>query len=96
LKKQEYPFNRKTVARIMRQEGLKGQRKCRRVVTTNSKHSFPVASNLLNQKFQADRPNEKWVADITYISTAEGCLYLAGVLDLLSRKVGGVGKVQTN
>jgi putative transposase len=89
LKKQGNTFNRKTVARIMRQEGLKGQRKCRRAVTTNSKHSFPVAPNLLNRKFEADRPNEKWVADITYISTAEGWLYLAGVLDLFSRKVVG-------
>jgi transposase InsO family protein len=89
LKKQGIACNQKTVAKYMRQEGLKGQRKYRRVVTTNSKHDFPVAPNLLNREFQAERPNQKWVSDITYIRTAEGWLYLAGVLDLFSRKVVG-------
>ncbi|KAF0107698.1 MAG: integrase catalytic subunit [Chloroflexi bacterium] len=89
LKKDGYTCNQKTVARMMRQDGLKGQRKYRRVVTTNSKHSFPVAPNLLNRDFYADRPNQKWVGDITYIPTAEGWLYLASVLDLFSRKVVG-------
>ena len=89
LKKQGITCNRKTVARLMRQDGLKGQRKYRRVVTTNSKHSFPVAPNLINRDFHADRPNKKWVADITYIPTAEGWLYLASVLDLFSRKAVG-------
>jgi putative transposase len=89
LKKQGITCNRKTVARLMRQDGLKGQRKYRRVITTNSKHSFPVAPNLLNREFQADRPDQKWVADITYIPTREGWLYLASVLDLFSRKVVG-------
>lgn len=89
LKKQGITCNRKTVARLMRQDGLKGQRKYRRVATTNSKHSFPVAPNLINRDFHADRPNKKWVADITYIPTAEGWLYLASVLDLFSRKAVG-------
>lgn len=89
LKKLGYTCNLKTVARLMRQDGLKGQRKSRRVVTTNSKHNFPVAPNVLNREFQADKPNQKWVADITYIPTGEGWLYLAGVLDLFSRKVVG-------
>ena len=73
----------------MRQDGLKGQRKYRKVITTNSKHDFPVAPNLLNREFHADRPNLKWVVDITYIATEEGWLYLAGVLDLFSRKIVG-------
>jgi len=89
LQKQGIACNQKTVAKYMRQEGLKGQRKYRRIVTTNSKHDFPVAPNLLNREFQAERPNQKWVGDITYIRTAEGWLYLAGVLDLFSRKVVG-------
>jgi putative transposase len=89
LKKEGYTCNRKTVARLMRQEGLKGQRKYRRVVTTNSKHSFPVAPNVLNREFFAHTPNKKWVADITYILTREGWLYLAVILDLFSRKVVG-------
>jgi transposase InsO family protein len=89
LKKQGYTCNQKTVARLMRQDGLKGQRKYRKVITTNSNHKFPIASNLLNREFTADGPNQKWVADITYVPTEEGWLYVAGVLDLFSRKVVG-------
>ena len=89
LIKQGIGCNQKTVAKYMRQNGLKGQRKYRKVVTTNSKHEFPVAPNLLKREFQAERPDQKWVGDITYIRTAEGWLYLAGVLDLFSRKLVG-------
>lgn len=89
LKKQGYTCNQKTVARLMRQEGLIGQRKYRKVITTNSNHKFPVASNVLNREFTADGPNQKWVADITYVPTEEGWLYVAGVLDLFSRKIVG-------
>lgn len=81
--------NHKRVARLMRLEGIQGRRKHRKVTTTNSKHAFPVAPNLLNREFAADTPNEKWVADITYIPTQEGWLYLAVVLDLYSRKIVG-------
>jgi putative transposase len=89
LKSEGYSCNRKKVARLMRQDGLRGQRKYRRVITTNSNHSFPVAPNLLNRDFHAEKPNQKWVGDITYIPTAEGWLYLASVLDLFSRKIVG-------
>ena len=89
LKKQGIPCNQKTVARLMRQNGLKGQRKYRKVMTTNSNHKFPIASNVLNREFTADGPNQKWVADITYVPTDEGWLYVAGVLDLFSRKIVG-------
>jgi putative transposase len=89
LKKQEISCSKKRVARLMRQDGLKGQRKYRKVITTNSKHSFPVAPNVLNREFQAEKPNQKWVSDITYIPTDEGWLYLAGILDLFSRKIVG-------
>jgi len=81
--------NRKRVARLMRLEGLQGRRKRRKAATTDSKHPYPVAPNLLNREFAADAPNEKWVADITYIPTQEGWLYLAAVLDLYSRKIVG-------
>lgn len=91
LKRQGIPCNQKTVARLMRQDGLKGQRKYRKVITTNSNHKFPVASNVLNREFTADGPNQKWVADITYVPTEEGWLYVAGVLDLFSRKLVGWG-----
>jgi transposase InsO family protein len=57
--------------------------------TTNSKHSLPVAPNLLEQDFSAGRPGQKWVSDITYIWTDEGWLYLAAVLELYSRRVIG-------
>lgn len=57
--------------------------------TTNSKHSFPVAPNLLKQDFKANAPCQKWVGDITYIRTDEGWLYLATVIDLFSRKIVG-------
>lgn len=77
------------VARLMRLANLRGQRKKKQPRTTNSQHSHPVAPNRLNRAFHASRPNEKWLADITYIPTAEGWLYLAVVLDLFSRKIVG-------
>ena len=89
LKKEEIPCSQKRVARLMRQDGLKGQRKYRKVITTNSKHDFPVAPNVLSREFSAEKPNQKWVSDITYIPTDEGWLYLAGILDLFSRKIVG-------
>jgi transposase InsO family protein len=57
--------------------------------TTNSKHSLPVAPNLLRQDFAATAPCQKWVGDITYVPIGEGWLYLATVIDLFSRKVVG-------
>jgi putative transposase len=90
LNKPESHFcNKKRVARLMRQEGLIGQRKARKIHTTNSNHSFPLAPNLLNREFEAQTPNQKWVGDITLIWTEEGWLYLAGYLDLFSRKIVG-------
>jgi putative transposase len=89
LRKDGVECNRKRIIRLMRQEGLQGRRKRRKIVTTDSKHSYPVAGNLLNREFEARKPNEKWVADITYIPTTEGWLYLAGVLDLYSRRIVG-------
>jgi putative transposase len=81
--------NHKRVARLMRLEGLYGRRKRHKVRTTDSQHPYPVAPNLLNREFEADAPNEKWVADITYIPTREGWLYLSVVMDLYSRKIIG-------
>jgi len=89
LRKDGVACNKKRITRLMRQEGLQGRRKRRKVFTTDSKHSYPVAENILKRNFDARKPNEKWVADITYIPTAEGWLYLAGVLDLYSRRIVG-------
>lgn len=83
--------NHKRVARLMRLEGLYGRRKRHKVGTTDSKHGYPIAPNLLNRQFSTDAPDTKWVADITYIPTREGWLYLAAVMDLYSRKIIGWG-----
>jgi transposase InsO family protein len=81
--------NRKRVARLMRQHHLVAKHRRRRVRTTDSRHRLPIAPNHLNRQFSVERPNEKWVADITYIDTLDGWLYLALVLDVFSRKVVG-------
>ena len=61
----------------------------RRVRTTDSRHDLPIAPNLIARDFTAAAPNRVWLADITYIPTAEGWLYLAAVMDLFSRKIVG-------
>ena len=90
LKKEGWQCSRKRVARLMREAHLRSvrQRK-RRVQTTQSKHSYPVAVNVLNRQFEAQRPNQKWVSDMTYIPTQNGWLYIAAVLDLFSRRIVG-------
>jgi putative transposase len=80
---------RRRTARLMRENGLKARQKRRFKRTTDSHHAFPVAPNLLDQDFSAERPNEKWGADISYVWTGEGWLYLAVVLDLFARRVVG-------
>ena len=77
------------VARIMRRAGLKACARRKFKATTNSRHRYPVAANLLNQSFSVATPDSVWAGDITYIPTAEGWLYLAVLLDLYSRKVIG-------
>ena len=77
------------VARLMREEGIQAKQPKRYKVTTKANKNHPAAPNLLNRDFTADRPNEKWTADITYIPTLEGWLYLAVILDLFSRRVVG-------
>jgi transposase InsO family protein len=84
--------SRKRVARLMSQEGLRGKKRRRFKVTTNSNHTYPVAPNVLDRKFDVDEvgaPDQVWAADITYVPTREGWLYLAIVLDLASRLVVG-------
>ena len=77
------------VARIMRKAGIRSRTKKKFKATTNSKHNFPVAPNLLNQRFKSDAADSAWVGDITYIHTNEGWLYLAVLLDLFNREVVG-------
>ena len=71
----------KTVARLMRSDGLRARTKRKYKATTNSSHHLPVAPNRLGRDFHRARPNQAWVADITYIPTDEGWLYLATELD---------------
>jgi putative transposase len=80
---------RKRVARLMRQQGLRARPKRRFVVTTQADPKSQPAPNLLDRKFGQEQPNKVWAGDITYISTKEGWLYLAVLLDLFSRKVVG-------
>ena len=85
LQEQGRRCGRKRIARLMQERGISAQRKRRRMRTTDSNHSNPVAPNLLNREFSAAAPNTKWVTDITGIETAEGDLYLAAVVDIYSR-----------
>lgn len=81
---------RNTVARLMRQEQIRSITRGRfRVRTTDSTHGHPIAANRLDRCFQRDLPNQAWCADITYIHTGQGWLYLAAVMDLCSRKIVG-------
>ena len=80
---------RNRVARLMRLERLQGCPRRRFRVTTQRNPTHRVARNLLQQNFTAAAPNQRWVADITYISTHRGCIYLAIVLDLYSRRIVG-------
>jgi putative transposase len=82
--------SRKTVARLMKKEGIRSKvsRKFR-PCTTDSNHRHPVADNVLNREFAAELPNQKWCVDITYVPTDQGMAYLAGVIDLCSRRIVG-------
>lgn len=89
LREDGLDVGRHRVARLMRDNGLKALQKRRYKKTTDSNHGGPIAPNLLDQDFACDGPDQKWGADISYIWTAEGWLYLAIVLDLYSRRIVG-------
>jgi transposase InsO family protein len=82
-------ISRKRVAKLMKKAGLVRKTKRKFKVTTNSKHSFKLAPNLLQRQFCVTQPNRVWAGDITYIPTRNGWLYLAIVMDLYSRKIVG-------
>lgn len=82
-------IGRYRVRSLMRQHGLRPLWRRKFVHTTDSKHGLPVSPNVLDRQFNPSRPNQAWVADITYIRTRSGWLYLAVVLDLYARKVVG-------
>ena len=80
---------RKRVARLMRENKLVGRTRRRFRTTTDSKHDFAIAPNILQRDFVASAPDRAWVTDITFVWTAQGWLYLAVILDLFSRRVVG-------
>ena len=80
---------RKRVARLMREKRIVALTRRRYRKTTDSKHTFPIAPNLLERDFTAQGPDESWVTDITFLWTRQGWLYLAVILDLFSRRVVG-------
>jgi putative transposase len=89
LKRQGVRCSENRVARLMRLRGLRARQTKTYKTTTRRNKADPVAPNVLKRDFEAERPNEKWLADITYIPTQEGWLYLAVTLDLYSRRVVG-------
>ena len=89
LKAEGTAISRKRVARLMREAGLQGVSRRKRIVTTRRDRSARPAPDLVDRKFVADRPDALWVADITYVPTMTGFLYLAVVLDVWSRKIVG-------
>jgi len=84
-----HPCTENTVAQLMSENGIRARTARRSARTTDSRHSLPVAENLLDRDFQPAGPNQAWCADITYIPTADGWLYLAVVEDLFSRMIVG-------
>lgn len=79
----------RTVTRLMKEMGLRSRTVKKYKATTNSNHTLPVYDNVLNQQFRAEAPNQVWCADITYVPTGEGWLYVASVMDVCTRKIVG-------
>ena len=95
LRSAGFAVNPKRVRRLTLREGLRAQRRRRFVRTTDSRHGFAVAPNVLRQRFEAEAPDRIWLADITYVGTDEGWLYVALVMDLFSRRLVGWAMSET-
>ena len=89
LKGMGWRVSKGKVERLMRKEGIRAKTRKKFRVTTDSKHNHPVAPNILNRQFQPVAANRAWASDITYVSTKQGWLYLAVIIDLFSRRVVG-------
>ncbi len=90
LRREGRRHSRRRIARLMREMGLRARRGRRRAPrTTDSRHDLPVAPNLLERRFAAERPDTAWLADISYLPTDEGWLYLAAIEDLATREIVG-------
>lgn len=89
LKARGFTVSRPRVARLMKEQGIRAVNKRKFVVTTDSKHNYPVVDNEPDRNFSVIHPGQAWVSDITYIRTGQGWLYLTAILDLYDRKVIG-------
>ena len=89
LRQEGFEIGRDKTRRLMKQLQLKVKPKRKYKVTTDSKHNLPVTKNVLNREFSPSAPNQAWGADITYLWTQQGWIYLAVVIDLYSRRVVG-------
>ena len=89
LRQEGFEIGRERTRRLMRNLSLKVKQKRKFKLTTDSKHQYPIAENILNRDFSPLKPNQSWGADITYLWTQEGWVYLAIVIDLYSRRVVG-------
>ena len=89
LDRKNIMVSRNRISRLLNEANLKCKTRRKFKATTNSKHNYPIAANILERNFTTTTTNKAWVGDITYIPTAEGWLYLATVIDLYSRQVVG-------
>ena len=89
LRERGYRCSKNRIARLMRKHGIAAKMKRRFKVTTHSKHKLPVAENILQKNFSAEKANRVWASDITYVRTDEGWLYLTAILDVYSRQIVG-------
>ena len=89
LRAQGVPCSRRRIERLMREAGITPPRRRRFRKTTDSDHPYVTAENLLDRDFSSAAPDHRWSADITYVWTMEGWLYLAVVMDLFSRRIVG-------
>ena len=89
LRAQNRRVSKNRVAKIMQAAGIQARKRRKFKATTDSRHKYPIAPNVLDRKFSASRPGEIWVSDITYVRTYSGWLYLTVIIDLFDRKVIG-------
>lgn len=89
LQRSGQPVGRERVRRLMQKNSIVGRHRRKRCRTTDSNHGLPIAPNILDQNFACETPNIVWLADISYLPTEEGFLYLAGMKDLCTKKIVG-------
>jgi len=89
LQEEGYHVSRQRVARLMKKNNLRSIIRKKWIITTDSRHNYPIVENKLNRDFNVTRPGQVWVSDISYVKTSQGWLYITIILDLYDRKVIG-------